>query len=419
MVNDPDVLVIGAGVAGLACARHVQRHDLRVQVLEARDRVGGRVWTERMDEFRLDRGFQVLLSTYPEAQRELDYEALDLHAFYDGALVHFNGRFHRIADPFRQPLDAPRTLFSPIGTPADKLRIARMRRHLTRQSIPALMQRTERTAMAALRNRWGFSDKMIDRFFRPFFGGIFFDRTLGASSRMFEFLFKMFAEGKTVIPAGGMEKIPMQMRGHLPEGAVALDTRVEAVDGQTVHLQDGESIEAPALVVATEAPEADRLVGGVTPNDGRSTVCVYYAAPESPLDDPVLVLDGDGVGPINNLAVPSDVAPGYAPEGGPALVAAVVVGNPSESNEALERAVRNQAIDWFGLQAGGWTHLDTVRIPYALPNQSPPFLSDPERDVRRRSGLYVCGDHRRTGSLNGAIESGRAAGRALLADRSE
>ena len=416
-MHDSDVLVVGAGLAGLACARHLRRHDLRARVLEASGRVGGRVRTETVEGFRLDRGFQVLLTAYPQTQLELDYQALDLHAFYDGALVRYDGGFHRIGDPFRHPLDAPRTLFSPIGSPADKLRVARLRRHLTRESIATIMERKERTALAVLQNRWGFSSSMIDRFFRPFFGGVFFDRALGASSRMFEFLFKMFAEGRTVLPAGGMDRIPKQMARRLPDDAVRLNTPVEAVEGQTVTLGEGGTQTAPAVVVATEAPEADRLVGDVAPVEGRSTVCVYYAAPESPLDDPILVLDGDSAGPINNLVVPSDVAPGYAPDGR-ALVGAVVVGDPPEPDDALDRAVREQLIDWFGLKAGGWDPLRTMRIPYALPDQSPPFLQNPERAVRRRPGLYVCGDHRRTGSLNGAIAAGRAAASAVLEDRS-
>jgi phytoene dehydrogenase-like protein len=228
----------------------------------------------------------------------------------------------------------------------------------------------------------------------------------------------MFAEGQTVLPAGGMDRIPAQMRASLPAEAVRLDATVASVDGQRVRLDDGETLEAPAVVVATPAPEADRLVGGIEPVEGRSTVCLYFSAPSSPLDDPILVLNGDGVGPINNVAVPSDVAPGYAPAGR-ALVAAVVVGPPPEDDEALRRAVRDQLIDWFGLEAGGWTHLRTVHVPYALPEQAPPFLSAPRRAVRRRPGLYVCGDHRRTGSINGALASGRAAARAVVADRSE
>lgn len=413
---NPDVLVIGAGLAGLACARHLHRRGRSVRVLEATDRIGGRVQTEAMDGFRMDRGFQVFLTAYPEAQLELDYDALDLHAFYDGALVRYSGQFHRLADPFRHPFDASNTLFSPIGTAADKLRVANIRRSLRRLSLPELMERDESSTRTALRERWGFSSSMIDRFFRPFLGGIFLDRSLSASSRMFEFLFKMFVEGQTVLPADGMAQIPKQMRSHLPDDAVELDAPVASVEGQTVTLRDGRTHEAPAVVVATEAPEAHRLTRRETRENGRSTICVYYAASNSPLDDPVLVLNGDGVGPINNLAVPSDVAPGYAPDG-KSLVAAVVVGDPPEPKADLERAVREQLIDWFGLRAGGWSHLRTMRIPYALPDQSPPFVSADPPDVRCRSGLYVCGDHLQTGSINGAIRSGRVAARAVLTDQ--
>ena len=411
----PDALVIGAGLAGLTCARRLHERGLDVQILESSDRVGGRVRTDTVNGFRLDRGFQVLLTAYPETQRELDYDALDLHAFRDGALVRYNGRFHRIADPRRHPWDAPRTLLAPIGSPADKLRVLRLRRTLTQQSIPQVLEREERTTLDALRTRWGFSSSMINRFFRPFFGGIFFDRTLRASSRMFEFVFKMFAEGRTVLPAGGMEQIPRQMRQHLPDDAVRGNARVETIDEQTVTLDGGETLAAPRIVIATEAPEANRLVGDVTPTEGRATVCIYYAAPRSPLDDPFLVLNGEGVGPINNLAVPSDVAPGYAPDDR-ALVSVVVVGSPPESGAALEQAVREQLIDWFGLAAGGWTHLQTQPLSYALPEQAPPFLTPPEKSVRRRPGLYVCGDHRRTASLNGALASGRAAADAVWTD---
>jgi len=359
-----------------------------------------------------------MLTAYPEAQLALDAEALDFHAFYDGALVRYDGRFHRIADPFRHPFDVPKTLVSPIGTATDKLRVAYMRRRLRRLSVPEIMEREETTALEVLQSRWRVSPAMINRFFRPFFGGIFLDRTLGASSRMFEFLFKMFAQGQTVLPAGGMEQIPRQMRASLPAEAVQLDARVEEVEGQTVTLASGETKEAPALVVATPAPEANRLMGDVAPVEGCSTTCFYFAAPRSPLDNPILVLNGDGVGPINNVAVPSDVAPGYAPDG-EALVATVVVGSSPESTEDLRRAVRDQLVDWFGLVAAGWRHLRTVEISYGLPDQSPPFLSPPHRSVRRRPGLYLCGDHRRTGSINGAIAAGRDAARALVADRSQ
>jgi len=414
-MHDPDVVVIGAGVAGLACARRLHERGLRVAVVEASDRIGGRVRTESVDGFKLDYGFQVLLTAYPDARRALDYDALDLCAFPDAALVRYNGSFHRIADPFRRPMDAPRTLAGPIGSLADKARMGRIWCTLTNASIAEIMARREETTMQALRGRWGFSDAMINRFFRPFFGGIFFDRRLEASSRMFEFVFKMFAEGHAAVPAGGMERIPKHLAERLPEEALHLRTHVDSIDGQTVRIDRGTAVEVPNIVVATEAPEAQRLFGDATPTEGRSATCLYYAASRSPLDQPFLVLNGDGAGPINNIAVPSQIAPDYAPNDRD-LLSVVVVEEAAEEPDALVRAVRNQLIDWFGLEAGGWTHLDTVCIPYALPEQAPPYLSRTTRDVKCRPGLYVCGDHTRTASLNGALASGQAAARAVWED---
>jgi phytoene dehydrogenase-like protein len=417
--SDPHAIIIGAGLAGLACARVLRRQRVPFLLLDAADAVGGRVRTDVVRGFRLDRGYQVLLTAYPETQRELDYDALDLRPYHDGALVRVHGRFHRVSDPFRHPTQALGSLAAPIGGLADKLRVARLRQELRATPLSRLFRREEISTLDALRTRYGFSERMIDRFFRPFFGGIFFDRSLGASSRMFDFVFKMFSEGQTVLPAEGIEALPRWMARVLPDAALRLHTRVTAVEGQTVTLASGETLTAPHVVVATDAPAANALVGGVTPTAGRAATCVYYAALRSPLGgEPILALNGEGVGPINNLSVLSDVAPSYAPGDGRALVSVVVVDDPQASGyaseAALEEAVRRQCIDWFGAEAGGWQHLRTYRIPYALPEQAPPFLSPPEKPVVRRAGLYVCGDHARTASLNGALAAGRAAAEAIL-----
>lgn len=417
-MSDFDVCIVGAGLAGLACARHLHRQGISFRLVDQSDAVGGRVRTDVVDGFQLDRGYQVLLTAYPETQRELDYDALDLHAYFNGALVRIDGSFHRIGDPFSRPLDALSTLLSPIGTFSDKMRVARARRRLTQMSVREVMMRDETTTLDALTNRWSFSSQMVNRFFRPFLGGIFLDRTLQASSRMFEFVFKMFAEGETTLPADGIEAIPRQMAEDVPDDAIHLNTAVRSVEDQQVVLDDGTTWNASSIVIATDAPAAQKLVGDISPTKGRSTTCLYYAAPSSPHDDPLLVLNGEGPGPINNLSVLSDVAPSYAPDDR-ALISVAVIGDPEESDEALEQAVRTQLVDWYGEAARRWNHLRTYRIPYALPEQRPPFLSPPRRPVRarRQEGLYVCGDHRNTASLNGAIASGRAAAEAICQDR--
>jgi phytoene dehydrogenase-like protein len=432
---DADVFVIGAGLAGLACARELTRRGLRVRLLEATDRVGGRVRTiQHPGGFLLDRGFQVLLTAYPLAQQLLDYDALRLGRFYSGALVHLNdpdgsGAFHRVADPLRHPRDLPATLLGPVGTLADKLRVGYLRWALQNTPLRELFARPETTTAEALRERWGFSETIIDRFFRPFLGGIFLEDELRTSSRMFAFVFRMFSRGAAALPAAGMQAIPCQLAGALPEGTLRLGARVASVEGQsveeqTVRLGSGEALDAPAVVVATEAPEARRLLkrddghpeDDIPPAAHRSTATVYFAAGRAPTDEAVLMLNGDrSAGPVNTVTVPSNVQPAYAPPD-KALIGASVLGAPSASDEELQAAVRKQLRSWFGAGVEGWRALRTVRIDYALPEQAPPYLSPPVKAVRRRPGLYCCGDHRRTASINGALASGRAAAEAVTTD---
>lgn len=410
-----DVLIVGAGLAGLTCARHLHRRGLACKIVEASDGVGGRVRTDRVDGFLLDRGFQVLLTAYPETQRELDYAALRLGTFYAGALVRTpEGAFHRVADPLRHPLGGLQTLFAPVGSLEDKLRVAFLRQGVRRGSLAALFAREEMTTIRALRERWGFSDEMIDRFFRPFLGGILLDGELRASSRMFEFVFRMFSEGRAALPARGMGALPEQIAAGLPPGTVRLNARAEAVSARTVTLEDGETLTAArAVVVATEAPEARRLLGDVEPADARTTTTLYYAADAPPVQEAILVLNGTGQGPINTVTVLSEAAPSYAPPGR-SLLSVSVLGTP-DTDGALEKSVRQQLAAWYGAAAHGWEHLRTYRIAYALPEQAPPFLSPPQKPLRHASGCFLCGDHRRTASLNGALASGRHAAEAVAA----
>jgi phytoene dehydrogenase-like protein len=412
--NRHEVVVIGAGLAGLRCALELQQAGREVLVLEATDGVGGRVRTDEVDGFRLDRGFQVLLTAYPEAQAVLDYDALGLCPFLPGALVRHGGRFHRVSDPWRRPADLVATLRADVGGLADKLRIARLRRDVRECSLAELFERPETTTHHRLEG-FGFSDAMVDRFFRPFFGGVLLDRSLQASSRMFDFVFRMMAEGETTLPARGMGRIPEQLAARLKPGTVRTGAKVTWLVEGVAMLESGERVLADSVVLATDGPTSAQLTSAVRAPGWRGATCLYFAAPEPPLREPVLVLDGEGRGPVNNLCVPSAVSPQYAPTG-QSLVSATVLGTTEGEDAALVEAVRIQLREWFGNAVSGWRHLRTYRIPRALPAQQPPALATPERPVRLSKSLYVCGDHRDNASINGALASGRRAARAVLED---
>ncbi|MEO1496370.1 MAG: NAD(P)/FAD-dependent oxidoreductase [Planctomycetota bacterium] len=411
-----DAVVVGAGLAGLCCARRLVAEGKRVCVLEASDAVGGRVRTDEVEGFLLDRGFQVLLDNYEEARDQLDYGRLELKAYEPGALVYAGGRTHRLSDPWRRPTSAVATALSGVATLGDKLRIARLKARLASTDRLDAVAGEELATIDALR-RFGFSPTAIDKFFRPFLGGIFLESDLTTSSRMFEFVFRLFGAGRATLPAGGMGAIPAQLAESLPDGALRLNTPVEAIDGATAIAGD-DRFRGRLLVVATDGPTADRLLGHEPPAAaGRSVACVYFAADEAPLREPILMLNGDGpeAGPINNLSVPSQVAPRYAPAG-QSLVSATVLEKQSgdADDETLFRATRDQARRWFGPAADAWRPLRVCRVLYALPDQRPPHYQRIEKSLRVADRVLVCGDRLDTASINGAMRSGRRAAEAVL-----
>ena len=403
------VVVVGAGLAGLSCAVELLARGQGVVVLEASDGVGGRVRTDRVDGFLLDRGFQVLLAGYPECRRQLDYDALDLRAFYPGAVVERGGRAITVADPRKHPLaalGALNGLARPTDAPALLKLLATSRRSL-RDGLDAAGPDTA-TTREALR-AVGLSEGLVDGFFRPFLAGITLDPTLAVSARFSRFVLGSLLAGPTVVPAAGMGALPQQLADRLPAQAVRLGARVIEVDADGVRLEDGERVAAAAVVVAVEGPEAARLLPGLPDPGSVATTCVWFDAPSSPRPGGALVLDGDGTGPVNNVAVLSDVAPDYAPAGR-ALVNASLSGVAEDDDEALDARVRGQLRGWFGPQVGAWRRLRVDRIRHAQPRQEPGALDPPQRPVRRSERVWVCGDHRDTASLNGALASGRRTG---------
>ncbi|UOQ97854.1 FAD-dependent oxidoreductase [Hymenobacter sp. 5317J-9] len=417
------IIIIGAGMAGLACATWLHRAGRPVRVLEAGDAVGGRVRTDLTPEgFRLDRGFQVLQTNYPEARRLFDYGALKLRAFRSGAVIRLpNGQETTLENPLQRPLAAFSALSSPIGTLPDKLRILSLVRHVLKYKPEELLARPATDTLTFLQ-RYGWSEQMIDSFFKPFFGGVFLDRELTTASNFFEFVFQQFVTGEAAVPALGMQQLPEQLAARLPAGAVQLNAPVAAiVDGSQVRLTSGKVLNASAIVLATDGLTSLRLLAGRSgnpddsisteaasfPTAARITTCTYFATPggHSPgRNDKLLRLNASSNALAHNVAFPADVSGDYAPAGR-SLVSVSTHGERSLGEAELTAGLREELAAWFGPAARQWEHLRTYRIAAALPVY---LAGQPVRQpLKLAENLFRCGDWAAYPSLNAALATGR------------
>jgi phytoene dehydrogenase-like protein len=418
------VLIVGAGLSGLTCALRLHQAGIPVHVIEASDGVGGRVRTDRVDGFLLDRGFQVYLSAYPQAGELLDLEALELQAFEPGAIVYDGKGLKRVMDVFRRPRYLIGSALSSIGSLADKMRVALLRFQTLGSSEEEIRDHRDQSTESFLRE-FGFSEKMINGFFRCFYGGIFLETELRTSSRMFEFTFKMFSQGSATLPARGMGSIPLQLARRLPAETIRINSPATSVTCSSVTLANGSVLQGSHVVLATQASQTSELIPSFSSRapQWRSVTNVYYAADKSPLKEAIITLNGSSKGLVNNVCVPSDVSPLYAPEG-KSLISVSLLG--LHRDEHIPNEVKKELAAWFGEQVDGWQHLRTDIIKHALPEQAPEEnqQNDTEADTGDQTeapkgflkidDIMICGDHTTSASIEGAIISGNQTAAAVL-----
>ena len=419
------VLIVGAGLSGLTCALRLHQAGIPVHIIEASDGVGGRVRTDQVDGFLLDRGFQVYLSAYPQAGELLDLEALELQAFEPGAIVYDGKGLKRVMDVFRRPRYLIGSALSSIGSLADKMRVALLRFQTLGSSEEEIRDHKDQSTESFLRE-FGFSEKMINGFFRCFYGGIFLETELRTSSRMFEFTFKMFSQGSATLPARGMGSIPLQLARRLPAETIRINSPATSVTCSSVTLANGSVLQGSHVVLATQASQTSEFIPSFSSHapQWRSVTNVYYAADKSPLKEAIIALNGSSKGLVNNVCVPSDVSPLYAPEG-KSLISVSLLG--LHRDEHIPTEVKKELAAWFGEQVDGWQHLRTDIIKHALPEQAPE--EDQQNDTEADTGnhaeapkgflkiddIMICGDHTTSASIEGAIISGNQTAAALLA----
>jgi len=395
------VVVVGAGLAGLSVAVRLRAAGVDVHVAEAAGHAGGRLATERVDGFVVDRGFQVLNTGYPRAA-DLDLAALDLGWFWPGAVVRVGGRRSRVVDPRRRPTAALDTLRAPLGSPVRKAAIAAYSARVGYTPVERLLRERETTAEERLRQA-GVGDTALERFFRPFLAGVLLEDGLETSSRYVDLLWRSFARGAIGLPARGMQSIGEQLAARVGAGSVHLGVPATAVWGDAV-VTDGGRTRADAVVVATDPGTAAELVPGLTASAPRQVTTHLHVLPASPTGEPLLVLGTPG-GRLVNSVVLTDAQPAYSPDGR-ALVAS------SSLAPTREADVRAEVAALHGVGPGDLEHLASVTVPQAQPAAVPPLrLRQP---VDLGGGLFVAGDHRDTPSIQGAMASGARAARAVL-----
>jgi len=402
----PNITIIGAGIAGLTAAVYLHQKGFKIQILEASDRAGGRIKTDVIDGFRLDKGFQVLLTEYPETKALLDYKKLNLKRFLPGATVLYDGGQFEIADPFRRPTALFSTLFAPVGSLKDKINTFFLKRKLVKISIPNLFEQAEVETIAQLKN-YGFSQKMIARFYKPFFSGIFLENDLKTSSTMFDFVMKMFSEGDAAIPELGMEEIPKQLVAMLPEHSIQYNVKVTAIENNQIICENGSTLEAEKIIIATDAIGLASAYISKEKQNFHQVTNVYFEAEIAPTKKAVVVLNASNDKKwVNNLTVMSNVSNQYAPTG-KVLISISYNGIPTIDDATLAENMKTELKKWYGNQVEDWKLLKTYRINYALPNQEKVTNEIPDSEMKINGNLFICGDHLLNGSINAAMKSGR------------
>ena len=425
MDDHSSVAVVGAGLAGLVAARHLADAGMDVTVFERRETVGGRVRTRTEDGFRLDRGFQVLFTAYPAVRRELDIGALNLQSFSPGAVIARPGERSTLSDPLRDPLSFTDTLFNREVSTTDKLRTLALRQHVGSRDEAEIFESSDAPIDDYLRD-WGFSERYLDNFVAPFYGGITLDRSLSTSKRVFEYTFKTMSEGRIALPEAGMAAVPAQLAARAREAGatVRLDDPVAAVDphgddGAVTVEADGDAHTVDAVVVATDPRTARRLTGvAAVPTGARASVTQYYALPDDAgIDGRKIHLNAADDRP--NAVVPlSNVAPTYAPDDRTLLCATFLDDGAFDADAAdLHAATRDALAAWYPERLfDGLERLHTDRIEFAQFAQ-PPGVHDGLPTARDPEGaVYLAGDYTAWSSIQGAMRSGREAAAAVRAD---
>ncbi|WP_396634391.1 NAD(P)/FAD-dependent oxidoreductase [Maribacter sp. R86514] len=406
--QDYKIHIVGAGISGLTAATVLEQNGYFPVIIEASDRVGGRVKTDIVNGYQLDHGFQVLLTAYPAAQKYLDYESLELQNFLPGASIFKNKKQEIIGDPLRDASLLFLTLLASVGTVSDKFQILKLNTNLKKKSIQEIFSGEAQTTLSYLTDK-GFSSKIIDNFFTPFFSGIFLEDELETSSRMFEFVYKMFGEGDAAVPKGGMEEIPKQLLHHLKNTVIKYNTSVSSISDDKIKLGNGEEIESDFIIVATEA---SNLIQNLKNQaiEWQSSDTLYFETENRTIKKPLIGLIANKSAVINNIFYHTSLETTTNTD--KELLSVTVVDNQGLSGKALIDQVQKELKDLCGITSSRF--IKHYRIPKSLPKLGELNYKISPSETRLTETIYLAGDVQLNGSLNAAMLAGESAALGVL-----
>ena len=401
--KSPSIHIIGGGISGLIAARVLEEHGLSATIIEASDRLGGRVKTDVVDGYSLDHGFQVLLTAYPAAKKYLDFDALELQEFLPGSAIFKNGKQKIIGDPLRNLSLLLPTLFSGIGTVNDKLKILALNRRLKKKSIQNIFAEKEQTTRVYLENI-GFSEAIITNFFTPFFSGIFLENKLETSSRMFEFVYKMFGEGNAALPKDGIQAIPKQLFEKLKSTTIIFNTKVKSVENGSIKLESGETLKSNFTIIATQA---SGLVSNLKNQATLWKSCdtLYFEVAKREIKKPLIGLIAMHNALINNIFYHTSLQTSATAT--KELLSVTVVDKQNLTNKQLVTEVQKELKELCNIDS--CTFIKQYNIPMALPNLQDIQYEMLPSETRLTETIFLAGDTQLNGSLNAAMIAGERA----------
>ena len=407
MDSNKTIYIIGAGISGLIAAYELEQAGYSPVVLEKADAVGGRVRTVEKNGYHLDLGFQVLLSAYPLANKYLDFDALRLRRLESGSQIYVDGKRFLIGDALRNIRLLAPTLLADIGSLTDKVKVLALSRRLKKKSLGAIFDSPETSTLEYLRSQ-GFSEKIIDRFFRPFFSGIFLEPELRTSSRMFEFVYKMFGEGYATIPEQGIGAISKQLKKKLKTTQFQFGQEVKQVTNERITLGNGQELIHNGVIITANA---SALVSNMNDQaiQWKSCTCLYFEVDRINIPEGTIALVADKGKLSNNLYAYKDAS-------GKQLLSVTTLKHAGKTNEELTQAIEAEVKEYCGINR--IKHIANFRISEALPDLTHLKMTTSPSESQLTDHIFLAGDVLFNGSLNAAMESGRLAALGLLEKKS-